>query len=42
MVLDNKQNQRELLSLSYYSISIVQHMVMDVVIGKVLFNLSKK
>jgi hypothetical protein len=42
VILDKKQSQRELLSLSYYSICIVQHMVMDIVIGKVLFNLSKK
>jgi hypothetical protein len=42
VILEKKQNKRELLSLSYYSISIVQHMVMDIVIGKVLFNLSKK
>lgn len=39
--LDKKSNKRELLSLSYYSIGVVQHMVMDIVIGKILFLLRK-
>jgi hypothetical protein len=42
VILDKKLSQREVLSLSYYSISILQHMVMDVVMGKILFNLRKK
>jgi len=40
--LEREMNKRELLSLSYYSIGIIQHMVMDVVIGKVLTAVSKK
>lgn len=34
--LDKKMNQRELLSLSYYTLSILQHLVMDSVLGKIL------
>ena len=34
--LEKKQNKRDLLSLAYYSISLVQHMVMDIVICKIL------
>lgn len=40
--LEREMNKRELLSLSYYSIGIVQHMVMDVVIGKVLTAVCKR
>jgi hypothetical protein len=35
--VNKKSNKRELLSLSYYTIGVVQHMVMDILIGKILF-----
>lgn len=36
MVLENKIDQRELLSLSFYSIGILQHSVMDAVLAKIM------
>jgi len=38
--MDKKQDMRENLSLCYYALGITQHMVMDIVIGKILSNLS--
>lgn len=39
--LEKKQNQRELLSLSYYSINILQHIAMESFLGKILYAHSK-
>lgn len=36
VVLDKKINQRELLSLSFYSIGIMQHFIMDAVLAKIM------
>jgi len=40
VIMDKKQDMRENLSLCYYALGITQHMVMDIVIGKILSNLS--
>jgi hypothetical protein len=37
-----KKNQREALSLAYYSTAIVQHTVMDIVMSSVLLALGQK
>lgn len=42
VIMDKKQNIREQLSLCYYAMGVTQHMVMDIVIGKVLAQLSAK
>lgn len=39
--LTKKQNQREQLSLFYYSIGVGQHLVLDFLICKILFHLNE-
>lgn len=42
VVMAKKKNQREALSLAYYSTAIVQHTVMDIVMSSVLLALGQK
>jgi hypothetical protein len=40
--LEKKANQREQLSLAYYSICIVQHALLDIAVNTVLLSISRK
>lgn len=37
-----KRDRKELLSLHYYTIGVMQHMILDATIGRILLNLAKE